>query len=46
MSALPCSAALGTLTNLEALGLSHDDLEYFPDVIARMPRLKVLYLGA
>ncbi|KAL4421326.1 hypothetical protein ABPG75_010617 [Micractinium tetrahymenae] len=38
------SAALGPLTNLEALGLSHNYLDSFPEVIGRLTRLKVLYL--
>lgn len=38
------SAALGTLTNLEALGLSHNFLDSFPEVAERLPRLRVLYL--
>lgn len=36
--------ALSTLTNLEALGLSHIYLDAFPEVTAQLPRLRVLYL--
>lgn len=41
-----CSAALATHTGLQVLGMSHLYLDAFPDVLAALPSLKVLYLGA
>jgi hypothetical protein len=41
----PCSEALGPLTNLQALGLSHNFLDSFPEAVAQLARLRVLYLG-
>jgi hypothetical protein len=40
-----CSAALGPHTGLQVLGMSHLYLDAFPDVLAALPALKVLYLG-
>lgn len=40
------SQALAPLTGLQALGLSHNLLDSWPDVVDRLPQLAVLYLGA